>query len=156
VEINDLFGLTLGLTDTSFEIEMGLLLVDPFFLEQGDMIVVIGRAVNSAGAGDYSDPNETGIIMEMTPTTPPDAPIMISQAETTITVQMPEINGVDTGGSPILSYNLVYDQGGASQAFLSVIGLNPDNLLTVVSKGGLNTNVVYEFKYRVRNKHGWS
>jgi hypothetical protein len=37
-----------------------------------------------------------------------------------------------------------------------VIGLNPDNNLRVISKGGLTTDVIYKFKYRVKSKIGWS
>jgi len=28
--------------------------------------------------------------------------------------------------------------------------------MRIISKGGLNTNILYKFKYRVRNKFGWS
>jgi hypothetical protein len=28
--------------------------------------------------------------------------------------------------------------------------------MLVITKGGLSTNVVYQFRYRVRNKFGWS
>ena len=66
---------------------------------------------------------------------------------------MTEINGIETGGSPITSYNLVYSP---NLSFISIIGENPNNLLLTITKGGLNTNTLYKFKYRVRNKFGWS
>ena len=91
--------------------------------------------------------------MMQAPLTPVLAPTMISQAETTVTVELPEVTGTATGGSPITSYHLVYSSG---TSYISITGENPNNLLFVVTKGGLNTNIVYKFKYRVRNKFGWS
>lgn len=78
---------------------------------------------------------------------------MISQSETSITVEMPEITGIATGGSTITSYNLVYS---SNIAFASIVGEAPNNLLLTITKGGLNTNTLYKFKYRIRNKFGWS
>lgn len=39
-----------------------------------------------------------------------------------------------------------------------MIGETPDNNIAVtsVSLTGLTVNTIYSFKYRVRNKHGWS
>jgi titin len=72
---------------------------------------------------------------------------------------MPTILTSGTGGSPITSYNLQYDQGNsADQTFVSLIGETPDNnvAVTQVTLTGLTVNTVYSFQYRVRNKHGWS
>jgi hypothetical protein len=69
---------------------------------------------------------------------------------------MPEVTGTDTGGSEILSYNLVFDQGENIQSYISVIGEAPDSTLRVISKGGLSTDVIYKFKYRIKSKIGWS
>lgn len=105
------------------------------------------------GPSELSDPNTTGVTVQQIPMAPSLAPIMISQAETSITVQMPQVSGLDTGGSPITSYNLVYSP---NLSYTSIIGENPNNLLLTITKGGLNTNTLYKFKYRVRNKFGWS
>jgi hypothetical protein len=40
--------------------------------------------------------------------------------------------------------------------YISVVGEAPDNMLLVISKGGLSTNEIFSFKYRVRSKIGWS
>ena len=69
---------------------------------------------------------------------------------------MPQIEGSQTGGSDILSYNLQFNTGGISQIFQTIVGEAPDNLMLVITKGGLSTNVFYQFRYRVRNKFGWS
>ena len=74
-------------------------------------------------------------------------------------VAMPSIEANQTGGSNITSYNLQYDQGNTTnQSFVSLIGEIPDNnvAITQVTLTGLTTNKVYSFRYRVRNKHGWS
>ena len=39
---------------------------------------------------------------------------------------------------------------------MTIIGEAPDNLERTFNKGGLTTDVVYKFKYRVKNKYGWS
>ena len=48
-----------------------------------------------------------------------------------------------TGGSEILSYNLQFNSGGNSQFFTTIVGEAPDNLMLVITKGGLSTNVQY-------------
>jgi len=75
---------------------------------QGDLIVVQARAINGVGPGEFSDSNTFGVTMQQAPLTPTLAPIMVSQAETTVTVELPEITGINAGGSPIISYHLVY------------------------------------------------
>ena len=77
------------------------------------------------------------------PLTPSLAPIQISTTTTSITVQMPDITGTNTGGSPILSYNLQINQGGNSQVFTSIVGEFPYSMLTTYTKSGLTTGVVY-------------
>ena len=69
---------------------------------------------------------------------------------------MPEITGLDTGGAPILSYNLQYDLGTGNGQFTSIIGEAPPNLDRIISQAGLVTDVLYQFRYRVQNKYGWS
>jgi hypothetical protein len=74
---------------------------------------------------------------------------------------MPEISIAETGGSDITSYNLQTDQGTGSydnQIFTSLVGEIPDNNLdmTELTLSGLSANTAYAFRYRVKNKHGWS
>lgn len=66
---------------------------------------------------------------------------------------MPTVTGTLTGGSPILSYNLQFDNN--TSTFITLIGENPDNLLLTYTRSGLLSNRIYGFRYRVRNKHGW-
>lgn len=75
---------------------------------------------------------------------------------------MPVIATSGTGGSAITSYNLQYDQGrgvvDGAQQFVSLIGEIPDdNTGTLqMTLPGLNGDTNYAFRYRVKNKHGWS
>lgn len=69
---------------------------------------------------------------------------------------MPEITGLTTGGSTILSYNLQMNSGGSSTVFTSLTGESPDSLTWQFMKGGLITDQTYTFRYWVWNIHGWS
>lgn len=81
---------------------------------------------------------------------------------------MPLVSSDRTGGSVIISYNLQYDQGGplgtgtpgaaTDSAFVSLIGEVPasNTAQTALSLSGLVPNTIYTFRYRVKNKHGWS
>ncbi len=64
---------------------------------------------------------------------PTSSPILISQSESTITVEMPVLSGSDTGSSPILSYNLKYYIGSNNSTLVEVVGGTQDSLLRVVS-----------------------
>ena len=79
---------------------------------------------------------------------------MVSQSPTSITVSMPAIIGLLTGGSTILSYNLQYKPS-TSTNYTTLVGEAPDSLLLTYTKNGLTANVLYQFRYRVRNKYGW-
>jgi len=144
------------ISQLSCEVEMAILLAEPYSLEQGNMIVAHVRASNSFGNGAFSDPNASGLTVQKVPSVPVNAPVLISQAETSITVQMPEIVGQDTGGSDILSYNLQYNAGGASTTYVNLIGENPSSMILTFTKGGLTPDVIYNFRYRVKNKYGWN
>lgn len=69
---------------------------------------------------------------------------------------MTQVFGTRTGGSSVLSYNLQFDKDGNNQNFISIVGEAPDNLDLTITKGGLTTNLIYSFKYRIKTKYGWS
>lgn len=79
---------------------------------------------------------------------------MVSQSPTSITVSMPAITGLSTGGSTILSYNLQYKDS-LSTSFTTLIGEAPSSLLLSYTRNGLTANHIYQFRYRVLNKYGW-
>jgi len=104
------------------KIQMTTFVESPYLLSQGDPIVAQVRARNAFGWGDWSDPNSSGAIVQQRPQTPPSAPELVSQAETSITVKMPDVLGANTGGSVLLSYNLLYNMGGNSENYVSISG----------------------------------
>jgi hypothetical protein len=46
--------------------------------------------------------------------------------------------------------------GGVSTNYISIVGEAPVNLLREITRGGLTTNVIFKFKYRIKSKYGWS
>lgn len=148
------------------DVAVSTLAASPFDLSRGDAIVAVARAENIVGWSPlYSEPNAgVAVTIQQAPGTPPGAVTLTSQSESSLTVEMPAL--LDLGGSPITSYNLQYDQGAAAGAgssspaeedFVSLIGEIPANNLAVteVTLAGLNTNMIYSFRYRAANKHGW-
>ena len=64
---------------------------------------------------------------------------------------------MNTGGAPIISYNLQYDQvGGGTGPWLEVAGETSNSLLTQLTLPGLTAGLPYYFRYRAKNVHGWS
>jgi len=71
-------------------------------------------------------------------------------------VGIPEVTGFTTGGSPLLSYNLQYRSLTTEPVeFTTLIGEAPESIVLEYLKFGLQTDVVYAFRYRVKNKYGW-
>ena len=123
---------------------------------QGSDVIAEVRATNSIGEGQPSFVNSAGGQIEVSPHTPELAPMRNVSTSTTenIGIVMPEITGIQTGGSPILSYALYWDQGSGIWTNLTGVGqYHPSRYYTV--EGLTNTNL-YKFKYKVRNVHGWS
>ena len=62
---------------------------------------------------------------------------------------MPSIStGVLSGGLPITSYSLEYNDGGT---WTDLIGLSSDSLSTFYTLSSLTTGNPYSFRYRVKN-----
>lgn len=55
-----------------------------------------------------------------------------------------------------MTYNVQYKLDGTDADFETIVGENPFSLMLVVSKTDLATNAVYLFRYRIKNKYGWS
>lgn len=61
----------------------------------------------------------------------------------------------ETGGSPILSYNLQMDDSAGD--WTDIHGLDVDTLtLTATVEQSVQTGLTYAFRYRVKNLYGWS
>lgn len=136
---------------------MNTFLAAPFSLSVGDEIVATVIATNAYGSSSISSDSSSGATVKKAPSKPGSAPTLVSQTKDTINVSWSAFSSnSETGGSPILSYNLVYDEGTSGVSFVSLIGESPYSTATSYSKGGLTTDTLYQFKVRAYNKYGWS
>ena len=118
-------------------------------------MVAIVLAVNANGEGAYSEPNSVGAVIEVEPGKM-KAPVRGSgTTETQIELTWTIIEGTDTGGAAIDSYNLKWDQGTGTWAELidgdGDFQLGTDNTQTVDVLAGYS----YNFTVRAHNAHGW-
>ena len=84
----------------------------PFLLSQGNLIKAKVLAINSIGSSTISNANQVGGLVEKVPIKPPVAPLRNSATlKTSLVVDLTALIGSATGGSPILSYDLQWDNG---------------------------------------------
>ncbi len=62
---------------------------------------------------------------------------------------------VANGGSPILSYKLLWNWGSGGSTFVALVGVTSDNLVLQQTVSGLTVGATYWFRYQVRNTYGW-
>jgi len=65
-------------------------------------------------------------------------------------------NFVETGGSPIVSYSLEWDNGSNGASWVVLNGVSSNNILLRYLMSDLTAGMTYKFRYRVRNIFGWS
>lgn len=68
----------------------------------------------------------------------------------------PMIAVINTGGSPIISYSLEWDQASNQLFFSPLFGVTDNNIQLLYTKNDLTAGIVYSFRYQVRNIYGWS
>ena len=61
-----------------------------------------------------------------------------------------------TGGSPITSYSLEWDEGNEGRVFTPVTGFLSNNIVLTYTFDNLTKGNTYQFRQRVRNIYGWS
>ena len=123
------------------------------------MVVVKARAYNQFGDGDYSEPNVSGATILIEPNVIVDLPVIdiVVSSTTQIKLDWNELTGDATGGSPIDSYHLQWDQGLNTDTYSDLKGQDGafDTAVTFtitdLTPGGL-----YKFRLRAHNVHGWS
>lgn len=126
-----------------------------FGLTQGTLIQVKVSAINSRGAGDFSDPNTSGALVEVRPLKPTTTPRRGSlTTETQLQVTWDYMTGTLTGGSTILSYQLDMNTG---SGFVEVVGNTQGDYTqnSVIVTSGISSGYSYTFRYRARNVFGW-
>jgi len=63
---------------------------------------------------------------------------------------------VETGGSPILSYHLQFDQGTGNEDWADLVGFPVDSLVTTYTvTGGIVKGTAYRFRLRSKNIYGF-
>jgi hypothetical protein len=68
----------------------------------------------------------------------------------------PLTSSAATGGSPIISYSLEWDNGFGGTSFVALAGATTNNIQLTFTISDLTAGSSYEFRYRVRNIFGWS
>jgi hypothetical protein len=89
---------------------MDVLTSTPFNLEQGDVVIAKILAANIVGESQYSMENSLGGVIRIVPHTPVLAPYRGQQtAEDRAHVLIAPLLSIQTGGSPITSYYIQFD-----------------------------------------------
>lgn len=63
---------------------------------------------------------------------------------------------LETGGSPIISYAMDWDEGSSGNKYSPFVGFYDNNLDLLIDFTQLTRGNYYRFKYRVKNIYGWS
>jgi hypothetical protein len=110
------------------DIPMSNLMANPYDLLQGDSVIVKVTATNTYGTSVESDinslPNEVALV-EVVPHKPPTIPSKgWNTNENVIEIFYDQITGVLTGGSPILSYVILWDAGTGDGNFVVLKGVS--------------------------------
>jgi len=127
----------------------------PFDLQQGDLVQAKVTATNNYGDSAISDANTAGALIETVPHIPTIAPTRGSNTgETQVEVIITPLTGLETGGSPITSYVILWDQG-LGGAFSVLKGdVTPNLDTTNLFTSGITSGTVYRFAYYAKNAHG--
>lgn len=168
-----------SVSTTSCSVSLLTLQGSPYLLEQGVRIQATVSAVNAIGESVASSVNSGGAFLETVPSAPPVAPSRnVLTGQTSITVDFLPLAGTSSGGAPVQSYELLWDEGVNHAATdLAVInngatvslvggpsgsgGIEGDSLLTSfkIEDPADPTYVVsgrlYRFRYRAKNRQGW-
>lgn len=73
-----------------------------------------------------------------------------------VQVLIPSLTGASTGGSPITSYYIEFDDQTNGVDWYELQGFTTQTLSLSYLKTGLVTNKNYQFRYKARNIFGWS
>jgi hypothetical protein len=127
----------------------------PYSLVFGDLVAARARAINSIGAGQYSQPNAVGATIE----TAPVAMLTPTRGATTLTsvvVDWLALTGTDTRGSAIDSYELSYGAGVSGTTWTPLQGqTGAESTLLTHTLTGATPGEWYRFRVRAHNVHGW-
>ena len=108
-------------------------------------------AINVIGMGTYSSNSALVVTIETEPDSPSSAPSLNSFSEDDAELELADSRRLLSSTSPILYYELLWDQGSNGVTWTSYTVTN-NNIVTVT---GLSSGLSYKFKYRLQNIHGW-
>lgn len=113
--------------------------------------------MNDNGWGLASDANTAGAVARTKPT----AMIAPTRGEDTTELQVhvvwvTQTTDVQTGGTPILSYNLQWDEGTGNDVWVDLVGFPTDYLQTSYTvTEGVSKGIDYRFRLRSKNLYGF-
>lgn len=116
-------------------------------------------ATNKIGSGEESDLNSEGVRIQTEPNIPPNAPTVVLYDEYSVKLSIETLTGEETGDSQIQYYDLEWDLGsdGAHwESFSNTLTQTVGESLIMVTINGLSSGVIYKFRYKASNIHGWS
>lgn len=104
-----------SLTTQECTVDMSDLWASPYSLSFDSLIQARARAHNSYGWGSFSDSNTIGARVRAVPSQM-SAPEIGSYSDTSITLSWTPLTSPATGNSPILGYQLLWDNGSGTTA----------------------------------------
>jgi hypothetical protein len=137
-------------------VDMHDLRAEPFNLVYGDLVQAKVLARNERGWSAASAANTDGARVEVEPFAVAAPTRGILTGPTQLDVLWTALDLYNSGGSPVLSYHLQYDNATAAVTWLDVVGLAPDSmLLSVIVSSEVVSGELYGFRVRARNIFGW-
>ena len=136
-------------------------IISGYELSQNNLIKSYIVVSNDNGPSEDSDNSTSTILVQVAPLQPPVVPFASytpSETETdttksTLTINVTELTGDNTGGSDITSYIVEYYSLTLS-SWQVLGGDSPDSLVTSYTITGLVNGQTYSARYKARNIHG--
>ena len=144
---------------TTCTVPITSLTASPFLLQQNDLVQVQIQASNINGWGDLSEVNVVGALIQTRPKQM--APPTRGSSTNTGSLQVfwTALVGDQTGGAPIDSYNLQWDQGTNAQSWYDLTGDGVNFPYSTATTGVFSTGVfagtTYKMRIRAHNVNGW-
>ncbi len=129
----------------------------PHSLVYNQFVSVRAQAINVIGSGAFGE-NSAAVANTLLRGVPRTMYSPMRGEATTVNqieLNWQALTGVDTGNSPVTSYNLVWDAG-LGDCTLNLVGFSiPYTGLSYVVTQGLSPDTTYCFKLRAKNQYGW-
>lgn len=127
-------------------------------LQQGDYVVFKVKALNQVGWSDVSNVNTVVALMEDVPRKPllPPSRNDLLTSDLLLQVDWQALSSPEDGGALVLSYHLQYDDASGGSSWVDLTGLASDEIVFAFGvTSSIQAGIIYSFRYRARNAHGW-